>query len=117
MREYKFRQFLTNGQFFYWGFINGNFISPVDFNGPSTQDTNLKDKKDSRIFEGDCLGDYENEQWVCYGIVEYDDYNGRYFLSGNDGYATDYETYDNSDWNKLEIIGNIYENPKLLENS
>ena len=31
------------------------------------------------------------------------------------GYSTNYETYDCSDWNVLEAIGNIYENPELLE--
>lgn len=76
--------------------------------------TGLLDKNNKEIYEGDCLGDYEDEKWVCYGAVSFYDYNATYILIGEDGYATDYESYDNSDWDKLEVIGNIYENPELV---
>ena len=79
------------------------------------QYTNLKDSEGVEIYEGDYLADWEDEQWCIRGIVSFDEL-ARYYLAWNDGNASDYdEAFETDDWKQLEVIGNIYENPKLLE--
>ena len=76
------------------------------------QYTGLKDKNGKKIFEGDIVKD----QYCIYEVV-YD---------GNGYYAKVVELlqecgtqkgilYNFSDYKDLEVIGNIYENPDLLE--
>lgn len=70
--------------------------------------TGLTDKNGSKIFEGYILraiGDYEIQ-----GVVEWQKNECRYLvqLLGND----DWVTMEDYEW---EIIGNIHENPELLE--
>jgi len=80
------------------------------------QYTGLKDKNGLGIFEGDLLRSWEDEEWWIYGIVTYSDYNGAYFLADKEGFITDWDMADEpSEWDKFEVIGNLYENPELLE--
>ena len=80
------------------------------------QYTGLKDKNGKEIYEGDIAvhRDYE-----CYGYVVFSgDESAFAFLvitgSNNKGPTTEFEwLYDYADG--LEIIGDIYENPELLE--
>jgi len=126
MREIKFRGKSIKDSKWYYGYFLVNQFGEYTICGkdfafqviPETvgQFTGLKDKYNFEIFEGDCLGDYEDEKWVIYGVVSFYDYNATYVLTGEDGFATDYETYDCSDWKLLTLIGNIYQHPKRNEN-
>lgn len=76
----------------------------------------LKDKNGKEIYEGNILGDVGCEETEIHGIVKWMDDRGTYYLVGEDGYVTDSDyCYDGLDWNKLEIIGEIHENPELLK--
>jgi len=78
--------------------------------------TGLRDKNGMEIFGDDILGSWEDEEWWVYGIVTYSDYNGAYYLADEEGSATDWDMADEpSEWNKLEVIGNKYQNPGLLK--
>lgn len=79
------------------------------------QYTGLKDKNGKEIYEGDILNAYHNE-FEVYEIaaVKYSAPAftlGRYWKDGShDWYSMEqYDSYE------LEVLGNIYENPELLE--
>lgn len=77
---------------------------------PSTvgQYTGLEDKNGRRIFEGDIVDILtENEE---IGVVEYEDGG---FLVSADGFCVDFHT--NIKGTDLDVIGNIHDNPELLE--
>ena len=80
------------------------------------QYTGLKDKNGKEIYEGDIVSDFEPD----YFQVEYS--NGSYWCVGykNGKPIIDmFEPYildkENVESQQLEIIGNIHENPELLE--
>lgn len=69
-----------------------------------SQSTGLEDKNDKEIFEGDILKDGSE-----YGKVVYDPDRTMWRVYGKD--------FDDalSDWWTGRVVGNIYENPELLE--
>ena len=80
------------------------------------QFTGLKDKDGKEIYEGDILGSLYEGELCAEGIVSYSEELGNYLLVGVDEYASDSDyCYDADEWNQLEVIGNIYENPELME--
>ncbi|EPA8101094.1 YopX family protein [Enterococcus faecalis] len=79
------------------------------------QSTGLKDKNGVEIFEGDIV-QYRDGEYSYLGIVKRDCY--QFFIDGiepDDSY--DFidvsNTFDGT--SSLEILGNIHENPELLE--
>lgn len=128
MREIKFRAWLPKQKmFFYWGFNLRNdgafFDSP-----PSVRDsiqmqyTGIKDKTDKEIYEGDIIKivksyDYatkDKPETVTFYIE--DDGGCSYSMigikpEGNNG--SDFALHELSE--DCKVIGNIYENPELLE--
>ncbi|MGL9922649.1 YopX family protein [Enterococcus sp. DIV1758] len=79
------------------------------------QSTGLKDKNGVEIFEGDIV-QYRDGEYSYLGIVKRDCY--QFFIDGiepDDSY--DFidvsNTFDGT--SSLEVIGNIHENPELLE--
>ena len=72
------------------------------------QYTGVPDKNGTKIFEGDIVEILtENEE---IGVVEYDDGG---FQIESDGFIVDFHT--NINGTDLEVIGNIHDNPELLE--
>lgn len=82
------------------------------------QSTGLKDKNDKEIFEGDILtdghttGDIRNHPTLGFYIVDESSKEG--YLSDTVG-IEDFEEAKEFMRNSIEVIGNVYENPELLE--
>lgn len=119
--EIKFRQpIIRNGKFqywHYWGFLSEvNFSSPSnDWVGgePSLQYIGLKDKNSKEIYEGDII-QVQSQTWLVepIGSVERDGFNYGLCVSSN-GNGENY--FIDKSILAGEVIGNIYENPELLE--
>ena len=76
------------------------------------QYTGVTDRNGVKIFEGDIVdgGDFSAE--YGYGVIRWED--GAFEAAGSDVAGTFYENYWGTDF---EVIGNIHENPELLEGS
>jgi uncharacterized phage protein (TIGR01671 family) len=74
------------------------------------QFTGRTDKNKKKIFGGDIIKsrDYHGERL---GYVDYPEGHTAWFLCGVDGISDEYLLNQN----EIEIIGNIHENPELLE--
>lgn len=133
MRETKFRGMRKDKGGFVYGDLDQNDIHhgvSIRQNGciinaviPETvgQYTGLKDKNDKEIYEGDIIIDKDGnicvvvwmEEWGMFGSMFTDELE-KYKSGGID-------TLDEStlwtfpvDFNNIEVIGNIHENPELL---
>ena len=121
MRKIKFRLFLGN-KFHYWGFLD----KPICFAGPPTcnydllsieeveertqQFTGLFDKNGKEIYEGDV---WERDGYT--GIVTFGYAQWCFVKTPNSNVYSYPAFYSNADAGV--IIGNIYENPELLEDN
>ena len=112
MREIKFR--VWNGQSFRYlqfiptmGFVFNDFHNSPDFGEDYPQQfTGLQDAKGVDVYEGD--------------IIQYKDYSQviefKELSAGDCADCNSYGYHINPYWEgKYEVIGNIYENPELVE--
>ena len=120
----------TNGDWVYGDFVHGNerkslrdsiFVYDSEtqsFNdyeiNPSTlgQYTGLTDKNGKRIFEGDIVKTDKFSEPNKQYIIKYDLQFGAFI--GQDRYNVYFVTFDD-DSGDFEVIGNITDNPELLE--
>ena len=99
----------------HWGFGETNFISFDDIE--LMQSTGLKDKNGKEIFEGDIITngisivDVKSHPTLGFYTVV----NGVESFFGSNTSIKDFENDVEEFSSVIEIIGNIYENPELLE--
>ncbi|EBF6011846.1 TPA: hypothetical protein K8U00_002328 [Listeria monocytogenes] len=80
-----------------------------------SQFTGLKDKNGKKIFEGDIVEIIEID---AFGNLDWNRLKGKVMFSEGAWLVTDSGSFAIPLWseiNEIEVIGNIYENPELLE--
>lgn len=95
-----------------WVHDGSKFITDVILE----QYTGLHDKNGKEIYEGDIVGFYNRNN--IFGIVEWDDHGMFIFRWDKDTAKKRREEYKDfipTNLEMWEIIGNIHENPELLE--
>ena len=107
MREIKFRFWNITGKTLFYNTQEDDlgWLIAHPKNYHAMQYTGLKDKNGVEIYEGDIVQHHDHLEAV-YGIVSWDEEEAA-FTPGV-GLMS-----ENKSW--LEVIGNIYENPELLE--
>ncbi len=79
------------------------------------QSIGLFDKNGKEVFENDVIRDSDGFE----GIVQYDESYGMYGIAylpiESNGIDMTFEELKDKYRNKFEVVGNIYENPELLE--
>lgn len=112
--ERKYRYYIFKDVFLDWG--RGYFEQYVVIPETIGQYTGLKDKNGNKIFEGDILAFWGRACGVVrYGEGTFDSgiycYTGFYYetVCGDKDHTSLYENCD------AEVIGNIHDNPELLE--
>lgn len=128
MREIKFRGLdVLTGEWCYGSLLKANnegglaiwrfnemnipLVTMID-RDTAGQNTGLKDKNGAEIYEGDILGAFDEKPLY----VEYIDKYGAFcFMDKYDPYGLETYTAKEISYDAFEIIGNIHENPDLME--
>lgn len=122
MREIKFRAFEKHSQRMFYNVQSGIYMDPDEFESFNDllglarykvmQFTGLKDKNGDEIYEGDILSDGGE---IPFYIDFSEEKSSFCFVDKFDPCGTEYYTVKDLHYEGLEIIGNIYQNPDLLE--
>lgn len=102
-------------------FVQGESIQKYNFNEMELmQSTGLQDKNGKDIFEGDIVRWKDLESFDDFPIdevfkVEYSDEFMKWIACYKNNLQYKSDLYDFTDNRDLEVVGNIYENPELLE--
>lgn len=113
----KYLGFTGKGELEQIGLVNdyGNYYKIVDSGFVLMQFTGLKDKNGKEIYEGDVIG----EDKEVFGVIIWDKENARFGVKFRDRIDKSRmpitEWFDTWKWRNWGVIGNIYENPKLLK--
>lgn len=75
------------------------------------QYTGLKDKNEVKIYDGDII-QYEN---IHKGVVKYSEKYAQFILKETDNLLDECEALGEFNVKVFEVIGNIHDNPELLE--
>ncbi|UQW98159.1 YopX family protein [Rummeliibacillus sp. G93] len=114
MREIKFRSWLKERKEFIYNFTMDSILDSEAERCILSQYTGLKDSNGREIFEGDIVQqnykDVYNQNQAFVGEVVYSDCV--YWLKNGDEYTFLYDEY--RIYNSV-VIGNVYQNPELLE--
>lgn len=83
------------------------------------QCTGLKDKNGKLIYEGDILGGTYGNLYIhyCDSCKQFQLKANDYGCMACEGDVHWYELVESEDENELEVVGNIYQNPELLEDN
>ena len=119
MRDIKFRAWCETEKHMYnWNnLLNQNlkniFTITKSCGYNLMQYTGLKDKNGKEIYEGDII------EWTTHSghkykfSVKYSNKYAQYIIVNTKGISMEYEPL--GDFENIEVIGNIYDNPELLE--
>lgn len=113
MREIKFRAW--DGKEIYENvvIVDGRAFKNEKFAGKPMQYTGLNDKNGREIYEGDILTDHGDEGPL---YIEYSKEHAAFvFVDKFDSFGTTFYTTTEISYEGFEVIGNIQENPELLE--
>ena len=128
MREIKFRgKDIFSGKWLYGAYIPTEFTQwrePSIFDGHHRaevdcetlgQYTGLMDCKEREIYEGDILTLDCNPEYFRFGEHDIVEWSSCGWRCRNPHYGRDMSLYDALCTDKLYVIGNIHDNPELLE--
>jgi len=123
-KENRFRMWLVEDEKWIEDFFldgQGNYFIVDDFGNTLanpfrqklllSQYTNLKDKKGVKIYEGDIISNSRNNKYTW--VIAW--YNFRNVARCIQSPKLSQNLLQVSKWKNLEVIGNICENPELLE--
>ena len=101
-------------------YINRELVNPTNI--VMMQYTGLKDRIGTEIYESDVLhwkdlSELSDGTLECNVRVFWDDEHLRWSIETLEKFRNIEKLYDYSDIREIEVIGNIYENPELLDNN